>query len=71
LSTTYISLTTEAELALAAAEQRLAKAHENLTHFLAEHAGNDALAEMLVIELDEAERFLRKCHKDLAELKAR
>jgi hypothetical protein len=66
----YISLASEAELAFFAAEQRLAKAREDVAHLLISRSGSDAFAQMLAIELDEAERFYRKCEADLSELRA-
>jgi hypothetical protein len=79
MSTSYISLVSEAELALAAAAQRLAKSRQNLKDFLAEHADQVAPPELqeswererdvLETEVDEAQRVFRKCKDDLEELK--
>ena len=79
MSTAYISLVSEAELALAAAAQRLAKSRQILKDFLAEHADQVPAPELreswererdvLETEVDEAQRVFRKCQEDLAELK--
>ena len=77
----YISLIEEAALAVRAGESRLAKARLNLENFLAEYGDMAATAELresferekdvLVTEVDAAERFYRKCCEDLEELKQR
>jgi len=79
MSVTYISLMSEAELALAAAAQRLAKSRQNLKDFLAEHADQVPAPELreswererdvLETEVDEGQRVFRKCEDDLQELK--
>jgi hypothetical protein len=78
MTTNYISLATEAKLALESAEQRLIKAQRNLQDFLIEHQDETPSPELaqsfareedlLTTEADEAQRFFTKCATDLKEL---
>jgi hypothetical protein len=65
----YASLLSEAQLAFNAAALRLGKAR----HALIQHGSVELTREreLLEIEVDEAERFFRKCARDLQEAKGK
>jgi hypothetical protein len=69
MASAYISLLFEAQLSFDAAALRLGKAR----HALIQHGSVELTREreLLEIEVDEAERFFRKCAEDLEQAKAR
>jgi hypothetical protein len=68
MSTVYITLQQEAELALQAAGQRLTRAQQGVKDFAASHHGCGMPSD-IEIELDEALRNFAKAERDLRELR--